>query len=289
MHRLLAYAKAAFLDHWHLLVLGGLTCAALIGPMRDVSLPLICAAELIFLGTISTNPRFQRSVDARAGAVDNEKRQQEASERFNKLYYGLDAESQRLFKTLRQRCEIINEVVPRETDDKIGTMEEYQAQGVNKLLWVYLKLLHTRMNLQRFLKSTNEAEFLDMEKSARERLQSLEGDNTDTKEKMRRTLEDTLKTIDTRKANLAKARENFEYVGLELDRISTKVTALSELAVNRQDPGMITSGVDEFAKSVESTEETIGDLRAFTGLTVEDEVAPKIMERRGGEQKRIRT
>jgi hypothetical protein len=288
MLRLIEYAKAAFMDRWHLLVLGGATAAALIGPARDVSFPLIFAAELVFLGVIATNPRFQRSIDARAGAVDNERKQYEATQRFNKLYFGLDSEAQRLFKALRQRCEIINEVVPHEVDEHIDKMEDWQAQGVNKLLWVYLKLLHTRMNLARFLKSTDEAEFLEMEKRTRERLQSLEKENSETKEKMRHSLEDTLATIDTRKLNLAKARENFEYVGLELDRISTKVTALSELAVNRQDPALITTGVDEFAKSVETTEQTIGDLRAFTGLSAEDEEAPAIMERRMGERKQIR-
>src|SRR5579862_2758232 len=115
MDRFFGYAKAAFLDRWHLMVLGAVTAFALISPVHaDVSLPLIAAAEIAFLATISSNPRFQRSVNARLGAIDEERKQKDAEQRFNKLYYGLDVDSQRLFASLRHRCEIINEVVPHE-------------------------------------------------------------------------------------------------------------------------------------------------------------------------------
>ena len=280
MHHLLEYAKAAFWDRWHMLVLGGIVAAALIGPARDVTFPLIFAAELAFLGLISTNPRFQRSVDSRIGAVTQEQKENEARDRFNKLYNGLDPESQRLFRSLRERCQIITECVPHEVDSSVDAVSEWRAQGVNKLLWVYLKLLHTRMNLGRFLRTTDEKEVLEQEAKTRERLKSLASETGETQEKMRHSLEDTLATLEARKTNRVKAAENFEFVGLELDRISAKLTALSELAINRHDPALITTGVDEFAKSIESTEQTIGDLRAFTGLTVEDEEAPPIMQQK---------
>jgi hypothetical protein len=285
MEKFLGYAKAAFLDRWHLLVLGAVTAFALISPVHlDVSLPLITAAEIAFLASIASNPRFQRSIDARTGAVDDARKQQIAEQRFNKLYYGLDADSQRLFSSLRHRCEILNEVVPHETD-ATDMVSESQALGVNKLLWVYLKLLHTRMNLNKFLKSIDERDLDNQLAQSRSRIETVEKENGPSKEKMLHSLQDTLQTIQARKDNFRKARDNFEYVGLELERIATKLTALAELAVNRQDPATITTGVDEVAKSVETTEQTIGDLRVFTGLTAEDEVAPQIMDRKVQERR----
>jgi DNA repair ATPase RecN len=164
-------------------------------------------------------------------------------------------------------------------------VSESQALGVNKLLWVYLKLLHTRMNLNKFLKSIDERDLDNQLAQSRSRIETVEKENGPSKEKMLHSLQDTLQTIQARKDNFRKAKDNFEYVGLELERIATKLTALAELAVNRQDPATITTGVDEVAKSVETTEQTIGDLRVFTGLTAEDEVAPQIMDRKVQERR----
>ena len=47
-----------------------------------VRLSNIAAAEIAFLATISSNPRFQRSVNARLGAIDEERKQKDAEQRF---------------------------------------------------------------------------------------------------------------------------------------------------------------------------------------------------------------
>jgi len=96
---------------------------------------------------------------------------------------------------------------------------------------------------------------------------------------MRRSVEETLKTHLTRRANFVKAQDNYEFIGLEMDRISAKLTALSEMSINRQDPSMITNEVDQVAHSVESTEQAIGELSMFAGISAEDEYAPQIVSR----------
>ena len=56
---------------------------------------------------------------------------------------------------------------------------------------------------------------------------------------------------------------NYVCIELELERIAATLTALSELAMNCHDPALITREVDAFAVSVESTEQTIGDLLEY--------------------------
>ena len=96
-------------------------------------------------------------------------------------------------------------------------------------------------------------------------------------EKKRKSLEDTLATVAARRDNIKKARENHDFVTLELERIAAKLNGIAELAVNRQDPGLLSHDVDDVARSVQATEEAIGELQSFTGLTVDDVAAPEIL------------
>src|SRR5215470_3324577 len=61
------YIKEAFLFRWNLLILGGASIAALL-TVGDAGLPLIGAAEVIYLAGLSTLPRFQAAIDAKARA-----------------------------------------------------------------------------------------------------------------------------------------------------------------------------------------------------------------------------
>lgn len=275
------YLKAVFWDRWNLLFLGGALAATLIVGRPDILLPLAGAAELVFLTAVASNPRFQRSVEARAGAAAAARSATALLQRFNQLYYALASEAQEQFNQMRQRCEALRPAAQPDavsSDRQMDAFAQSQVGGVNRLLWVYLKLLHTLATLDRFLKTTDEDEIINLEQTTRLRLEALPKESTDEiTVKKRRSLEDTLATATARRENLKRAKENHEFVQLELERIGAKLTALSEMAVNRQDPSQITNEVDDVARSVEGTEQAINELQSFTGLTKEDEQAPPIL------------
>jgi hypothetical protein len=285
----LAYMKAVFWNRWNLLFLGGAFAFTCLAGHWDVLMPLIGAAELTFLTAVAGNPRFQRSMDAQTGAVEATRSATAALQRFNQLFYALSREAQEQFAQMRKRCETLwpttlpDSAPPDNRDDAFANS---QLAGVNRLLWVYLKLLHTKATLDRFLQFTDEDEITNLEQTSRLRLEALPKDSTDDiTEKKRRSLEDTLATATARRDNLKRAKQNHEFVQLELERIAAKLTALSEMAVNRQDPSAITSEVDDVARSVESTEQAITELQSFTGFTKEDEQAPPIIR---APQQRVR-
>ena len=58
------YAKRAFLYRWNLLAFLGATAVALMSPFPDALLPLIAAAELIYLAGLVSNNRFRQAIDA---------------------------------------------------------------------------------------------------------------------------------------------------------------------------------------------------------------------------------
>jgi hypothetical protein len=242
-----------------------------------VGLPILAAGELAYLATTAGHPRFQHYVDKVQGKNQQKQANAASGQRFQELYAGLDEASRAIWDGLRTKCAALGAGTPA----SLGALDAIAAEqvaGVNKLLWVHLKLLHTRMRLGRFLAQTDEREMDRSGEEARRRLAAMPAGAADPiVEKKRKSLEDLLATVKTRKENLARARQNYELVELELSRISSKLQGVVELAANRHDPGALTTEVDDAAASVAATEQMMGELAMFTGLTEDDVEAPEIL------------
>lgn len=275
--KLLGYAKAAFFNEYHLPLLIGSVIFAFLTPITSVLLPLIVAGELIYMSAMVQHPRFQRFVDSTQNARTDQEKEIEANERVKKFYNLLSPVARSAYDSLRDRCDIISRAVPHASSDGVDRIADWQTQGVNKLLFVYLKLLYTRQSLNDFLSRIDERLLDDLEGDTKKKMERVQKDNLLSKEKMLRSLQDTLNTVQTRKTNLLKAKENYDFIGMELDRISAKLTTLSEMAINRQDPAMLTAGVDDVANSVQTTEQAIGELSMFAGIPIEEEYVPSMM------------
>src|SRR5262245_36722616 len=63
---LLRYLKEAFAFRWNLLLFGGAAAAAALSGHGDILLPLVGAAELTYLAGLTSLPRFQAAIDAKA-------------------------------------------------------------------------------------------------------------------------------------------------------------------------------------------------------------------------------
>jgi len=185
------------------------------------------------------------------------------------------------FLALRGRCldlqQIASELKQPGVDDPHQPLEKFQISGLDRLLWIHLRLLYTQFALYRFLKQTSEDQIRADIKRLETRLGQMPAQPTgDQDQRVRKALEDNLQTTKDRLANLLKARDNYEFVKLEIDRLENKIQSLGELAVNRQEPNYITGQVDQVAASMMETEKTMNDLQFATGLdTVED--APELL------------
>src|SRR4030095_16129975 len=63
------YLKEAFFFRWNMLLfLGGLAGAA-IGPLPDVTVPLVLAGELAYMAALTSLPRFRAALRARVPAA----------------------------------------------------------------------------------------------------------------------------------------------------------------------------------------------------------------------------
>lgn len=283
---LVKYLKSAFVNHWNLLALFGSTGFAVLSGAGDVVVPFILAAEAAYLGLLGTHPKFQSYVDAQAAKAARDEHSVAAEQTLKEILASLPRDSVQRFKQLRDRClDLRGLAMKLKTSDPAdgGHLEQFQTAGLDRLLWIYLRLLFTEYALGEFLKRTEKRGIEAEINLLTERLRKLDDAAPDSPQaKMRATLEDNIATCRGRLANYDKARDNFELVRLEIDRLENKIKSLSELAINRQEPDFISGQVDQVASSMLDAEKTMNDLQFATGLPTVDESVPSLLERSAG-------
>lgn len=283
--RLGKYLKAAFMNHWNLLGVIGGTVFGLISGQPDIVLPLVAAAELTYLGLLGTHPKFQRSVDAQEAKERRQVGTESAEQALERITRALPDASLERYEALRSRAlelrAIADDLRAPGTERQPRPFEKLQMDGLDRLLWIYLRLLYSEYSLQRFLSHTSERAIqADIGRIKNRLAQYSEDEASPRRQKARTALEDNLATSQARLENLEKARENHELVELEIERLENKIRSLSELAVNRQEPEFISDQVDAVASSMLETEQTMQELDFATGFGKLDETVPELTHRK---------
>jgi hypothetical protein len=277
------YLKEAFLFRWNLLFfLGGVAGAALT-PMADIMLPLVTAAEMTYLAGLVAVPRFRAAIDAKVHAARRGKQGEEpaaaaAAPSLVSVLAGLPTEARRRFERLHARCVEMRAIavgVRGAAGSESGSAEEIRTPGLDRLLWLFLRLLLSKTSLDRFL-DTMRTE--DIEPRLAQLRKDLAAAQAAGDERIVRSLQDSLAMGELRLDNYGRAKKNAQFVSIELDRIEGKIQALAEMAVNRQDPDFLTSQVDSAAESMRQTEKAVTELQHLTGLADQLQEPPAILE-----------
>jgi hypothetical protein len=280
----LKYLKGAFLNRWNLLAFLGGMGFALLSPWPDVAVSLVAAAEVAYLGFLGTHPKFQKYVEAQEAKATRQEGNESAELVVRRILGALPRPLVQRFEQLRARCQELRQIATEMRDPhQIGTaapLEEMQLASLDRLLWSYLRLLFTQHSLERFMQKADERQIQQDIKDAEVRLKALPREADDPRrQKIRKLLEDNLETCRARLANFQKARENYELVQMEINRLENKIRSLSELAVNRQEPDFISGQVDQVIASMVQTERTMSELQSITGLEGTDEQVPQMLRR----------
>ncbi len=271
------YVRTAFLNHWNLLAFGAATVAGLFSGHADVVLPLVTAGEIAYLAGLASHPKFQAYVQSQSHKVSKAEVNKDTLAR---IFSTLDPLSRARFEELRRRFHELQAVSRGVEPANLGEVQNLHNEGINRLLWVVLQLLYSKRGMERFLGTTDEQEIRRHIAEVEQKLADLgpREEDTEAAAKMRRTLESTRHSTQARLENLLKAQENYQYIQLELDRIDAKITAIAELAVNRQDPDFITSEVDGVAATMEQTESAMSDLQLLSGLDDQNLAPPQFID-----------
>lgn len=276
------YLKVAFLDRWNLLALLGGCGFALLSGHADVFIPLVLAGETAYLGFLGTHPRFQKYVDAQEAKASRQDGSAAATMTARRILHELPQPLVARFGAVRTRCAELRKLAQQMREpEQIGgpqPLEDMQLTGLDRLLWMYLRLLFTQYSLSQFLKKTSAQQIESDIRQFEERLKALPESATDQRQqRLRKVVEDSLQTSHARLANYKKAEENCELMGLEIERLENTIHSLSELAVNRQEPEFLSGQIDQVASSMVQTERTMGELQFVTGLKALDDQVPEIL------------
>ncbi len=287
------YLKEAFMFRWNLLVFGGAAVAAVVSGHVDVALPLVAAGEIVYLAGLTTLPRFQSAIDARAHAegrgsagaqraVDPLAGQQ-ARDKILEVLKSLAEDRRSRFLRLRARCVEMSRIanaVRGDTTDASGASTELRTPALDRLLWVFLRLLLSEQAITRFLQAADQAgiekSLGDLQVRRKKRADSV-GEANQPDDRIIRSLDDSISTVELRKENVAKAQNNAEFVATELDRLENKIAAVTEMAVSQTSPDEMSSRIDAISEGISQTEATIRELQTITGVADAD-TTPSILD-----------
>ena len=282
--QLFRYIRKAFANHWNLLGLVGGIGFSLLSGSPEIGLPLVAAAEVAWLGFVGTHPRFQQYVDVTENEVARSQDAAATDERMRKMFASLPRGLQNRFTELLKQCNELRSIsqgyhaANSETEE--GTVAELRMNGLDKLLWLYLKLLYAEYSLNRFFETTGAEQTQRDLKQVEERLKHEQDRPAGTqRDRILATLQDNLQTCQQRLANFGQARDSYELVRAEQQRLETRIRSLAEMSISQGDPGTISSQVDTVAGSVTETEKTLEDLKFVTGMSSYDESVPEILPR----------
>jgi hypothetical protein len=276
------YLKAAVANRWNLLALFGGVGAAFVSGYPDIALPLVLAAEATYLGLLGSHPKFQKYVDAQAAVQERSQKSRSSQQALQQIIDQLPQPALARFEKLRAQClelrQIAQDLAHSRTVEVGAPLDSLQLAGLDRLLWIFLRLLFTEYSLSKFLERTNLRLIKQEINTTEQRLKQVAPDDPSPHaQKIRHTLEDSLQTLKDRIANYEKAKANHELVQLEIDRLEHKIKSLAELSVNRQEPDFISSQVDQVTGSMLETEKTMNELQFATGLDPIDEEVPELV------------
>ena len=277
------YLKAAFLYRWNLLFFLGSAIGAVLSPWPDAMLPIVGALEIAYLTGLTSMPRFRKAIDAGEASIARDAAvrpvQGNAQDSLNQMLESLPGLSLRRFLLLRQRCfemrDIASGVQGRMAGDtETDSADSIRTPALDKLLFLFLKLLMSQAGLERFLKSTSEPELSTRLQQVQAKLAEA---NAAKDERVMRSLQDSLADAQLRLDNYQKSTRDLEFVGVELDRIETKIKALIEMGVSRQDPDVFSTQVTAAAESMQQTEDAVMNLQSLSGLADQLAEPPAIL------------
>ena len=250
----LNYTKEALFNTWNLAFLITVVSVAaglgLVGVLPawlpELILLVGSGAELMYLGVMPRNERFQRYVRAEKRA----KRYEAPSQR--EIFSRLRNQSQRRYAKLRKLKDQIRTNYQKLSYASQGILSSH-VNKIDGLLNSYLDLLHQRERYRDFMDSATEGRLLDS-------IDALKKDMADDPDRVRAVKQRRLKVLERRLARLRKAHENLEIIGAQLSTIEDVVRYIHEQSWTLQNPEEVTTQLDTLLQEVEETQSSIREI-----------------------------
>jgi hypothetical protein len=245
-----------------------LALIALLGWAINPGIWLIGAGlEGLYLWSLARSARFQAVVDAENGKSD-------WSMRYETLTASLDRDSTEAQAAVEQQAREITDILAR-----TGATES-QVSDVRQMAWLHLKLLAARAAVVQVL-SFASRDGDTLEEQERKTIGRLSHDSVD--DELKRSLEQQLEVIRTRRAAHTDAQRRRELIDAELDRLRQQIALVREQALLATDEHSVATSLDALSASLNEANRWLKDQRElFAGLDdLNDEAPPpEILQQR---------
>lgn len=252
-----------------------LAAFALLGAFVNPGLWLIGAGlEGLYLFALSRNERFRATVDAGGKGED-------WVARYNALSYHLDEDARRRQESIESQA--------REIVDLLSSTgaTEMQKSDVRQMAWLHLKLLAARASILQVINSA-ERDKRSLEEQERRVIDRLSEDTIG--DELKRSLEQQLEVLRSRRAGHADAQHRRELIEAELERLRQQVSLVREQALLATDEHSVASSLDALSASLNEANRWLKDQRelfaGLEGLTDEPPPADLLRPRAGATKSR---
>jgi len=200
--------------------------------------------EIGYLYLLSSNPRFQKVVQG----MGLEKKRGEWEEKKYKILDRLSSGARAKYEELEAKCKRVINIYETATIET-GRLDTSRLAVLNQFLWLSLKLLLSREMIIRNIKN-------ESKESLQKKIQNLENNmQSETSERLKKTLESTIDTVKKRLANIAAADEKIKSIDLELLRIEEQLELLQNVAALDGQGGPLSEKIDSISTSINDTDE----------------------------------
>ncbi|MFD0892988.1 hypothetical protein KBB96_16330 [Luteolibacter ambystomatis] len=263
--------------HWNLLGVGAGGVFALLSGVPLGVLAILGGLELAYLGFLGLNPRFQRVL--RGQKMVPRPQSVASSAQLEQLMSFLSTADTQRFAALRQRCSDLLELRRNMDSKEPGMADQFRGEGLDRMLWLFLKLLHQKSGLERFLATTSResiiAELSRSETQLKEAQGKQPGGADGPESRLVTSIRERIATVRERLENHQQAGENWELVCAEIDKTEQQINRLCEVGMTLRDSGELAAQVDSISSSLQSSERAFAD--ASVGGLLLDEVPPPLL------------
>jgi hypothetical protein len=239
----------------------GVAAFGLLGALVDPAFWMIGAGiEGLYLFLLSTNARFRRTVDAR-GAGD-----ESWDARYGALAQNLDEVSRREQDALERKAREIVAILGR------SGAHESQIGQVRQMVWLHLKLLAARAS---FIQVIHVADREQRSLEEQERSVEARIHRGDADDELKRSLEQQLAVIRSRREGHQEAARRCELVDAELARLRQQISLVREQALLATDENSVASSLDAVSASLNEANRWLREQRdLFAGIDELDDEPP---------------
>ncbi len=244
------YTREAFLHPWNLtflIVAMAVTFGAgILGGgevLTNLLLLFTAAAELLFLGTVPRDARWQKAIRSRKAA----ERKKAPSQK--EVFSTLSRTDQRRYGRLKRLQSEIRANYEKLSYASQGLLDSH-IKKINGLLDSYLNLLHQRERYAYAMQQTTQSELAAA-------IAALRQDMSDDPPRVRAVKERRLRILESRLTRSKKGRENLEILDAQLATIEDVVQYIHEQSLTLRNPEEITFQLDTLLEEVEETERSV--------------------------------